>query len=169
MPKAASTRALLQELHTLLETITTADGSVALSTIQPFLVKPLENVRAALKRQTKAKKEPNEAEAFPEYKVFVDLWHRYYPHMLDMPRDGKNIKEIIKKTRAIIEASKDGSIKATPEKCAHFFEIFLQKLPTTWFGGKNLSMVNSHYTSIIFEMKNGKSSKPSARDSINAL
>lgn len=98
-----------------------------------------------------ARKSKNE---LPEYKDFIRLWDQYYKEIgLKMPRDGAKVKSIINQTRLYIH---NGGKESTPENVIHFWEYFLQRLKSNWAHGKSLAVIESHYTSIIFELKHGK-------------
>lgn len=110
---------------------------------------------------------------YPEYKEFIRVWDdRYHELGLDMPKDGHKIKSIIRKTREYIKSA--GGDPSSPETVIYFWEKFIQSLHRTWAHGKNLSVIDSHYTSIIFEIKHGAKkqsyqSAPSVARIINDL
>ena len=99
------------------------------------------------------KKPKKEKETFPEYKDFVRIWDETYHHLLQMPRDGAKIKALIVLTRQYI--SNNGH-EPTKENCILLWEAFVKSLHKTWAHGKNLSTVESHYFSLLYEIKNGK-------------
>lgn len=91
---------------------------------------------------------------YPEYKEFLRIWdERYHELGLDMPKDGNKIKSIIRKTREYIKSA--GGDPSDNSIVIYFWEKFVGSLHKTWAHGKNLSVVDSHYTSIIFEIKHG--------------
>lgn len=119
-------------------------------------------------------------ELFPETKKQKDdtfqrvvaVWCEEYPILgkCFSDVDGRNIKSIIKKTKAHIEGS--GKV-ITPEFVANSFRYVVAyvKREKHFCDGKPLTTWNSQYLSIIHEIVNGKqtSKKPTTRDIIKNL
>jgi hypothetical protein len=91
---------------------------------------------------------------YPEYANFVDQWVKAYPTVgIQMPRDGSKIKQLIEKTR---DQLKIRGMPFTEEAVCAFWGLFLTRLKDTWYNGKDLPIIESKYTAIIFELENGK-------------
>lgn len=99
------------------------------------------------------KKPKKVKDQFPEYTDFTRIWHEnYYEIGFVMPRDGAKIKSIILQTRQYIS---NGGHQPTAENCILLWEAFIKSLPKTWAHGKNLSVIESQYLSLIWHIKNG--------------
>lgn len=91
---------------------------------------------------------------FPEYSKFIEVWcNKYKTIGVKMPRDGAKIKSLITTTREQLKAR---SVVPTFENTIEFWEIFINNLHKTWGHGKDLATIDSKYTSLIFELENGK-------------
>lgn len=88
----------------------------------------------------------------PLYQPFIDAWDNHYRGLLTMPRDGAKIKSLIKQTREYIQAQGGDP---NDDNTLGFWTVFVAKLKATWYDGKNLAVIDSHYKSIITEIKNG--------------
>lgn len=122
---------------------------------------------------TESEKKSNKGKGaieFPEYKEFIAAWVAVYKTVgIKMPRDGAKVKSLILTTR---EQIKMRGVVPTPENTVEFWQIFVNNLHKTWGHGKDLATIDSKYTSLIFELENGKSTtakKPNAYDFINNL
>lgn len=107
---------------------------------------------------------------FPEYKDFIAIWDaKYHAIGLKMPRDGAKVKAIITETRAQLEKR---DVVPTFDNTVEFWKIFIENLHRTWGHGKDLSVIESKYPSLIFELENGNkarfTSKANARDQLRA-
>lgn len=91
---------------------------------------------------------------FPEYSKFIDVWVKQYKTVgIKMPRDGAKVKSIIKTTREQIALR---GVTPSTENTIEFWEIFVANLHKTWGHGKDLPTIDSKYTSLIFELENGR-------------
>lgn len=99
----------------------------------------------------------------PEYKDFCRIWDEHYHHIgFKMPRDGSKIKSLILETRRQLGLI---NVQATAENVIEFWNIFVSNLHRTWGHGKDLSTIESKYSSLIFDMEKGKQVKSTAQDS----
>lgn len=99
----------------------------------------------------------------PEYKDFIRIWDEKYHHIgLKMPRDGAKIKALILETRRQLGLV---NLEASPENTIEFWQIFINNLHKTWGHGKDLAVIESKYSSLIFEMEKGKQAKITPQNS----
>ncbi len=120
-----------------------------------------------LKESKKNKKgEPDEF-----YPAFVQEWTQAYPELGFDGISGKKIKSLITKTNAYLTNS---GKEVTLHNSVNMFLYILAyvKRVSHFCHGKPMTTFESQYLSIIFEIKNGKSTgqkKQSARDYINSF
>lgn len=121
------------------------------------------------KKETRARAKK---EVPPEYPDFVRIWTEAYPDLGFSALDGKKIKSLIGQTKAYLLA---GGKEDTKEAVVAMFAYVVNYLKKDggWYNGKDLSIIDSKYRTIIFEIKNGKSKstpkKQSPRDYINSF
>lgn len=91
----------------------------------------------------------------PCYVKFIDIWNRYFPNLLDFPRDAKHFKSLISKTHEML--LKVGKETSEDMKCNSFeFVVKWCKQSNHFASGKPVGFFDSQYKSIIYEMKTGK-------------
>lgn len=118
----------------------------------------------------KKKKETAPADEF--YPLFVKAWCDRYPELGFNAISGVKIKSIVNHTKTYL---KNGDKPQTPEQGLAMFEYVLEyvKRVNHFCHGKPITTFDSQYLSIIFELKNGKSTgapkKQSAREWANSL
>lgn len=113
------------------------------------------------------KKSKKNKEVAPDefYPAFVQEWTQAYPELGFDGISGKKIKSLISKTKRYLENS--GKV-VTPDGCLSMFQYVLAyiKRANHFCHGKPITTFDSQYLSIIFEIKNGKttSQPPSTRE-----
>lgn len=131
-----------------------------------------ESGQLSLVTETKKAAKKEKLPYYPEYPKFIDLWVKHYPTIgIKMPRDGAKIKSLIEETRRQVQLA--GHV-ITEESVCQFWDHFLSKLKSNWYNGKDLPTIESKYSTIIFEMINGKqqptaSKSQQARNFIDSL
>lgn len=111
--------------------------------------------------------EPNKIEEKSnEYPTFIKIWMDEYKRIgVRMPRDGAKIKSLIELTKSVLV---ERGITPSETNTVEFWGIFVKNLHKTWAHGKSLPVIDSNYTSLIFELENGKTTtapkKQSARE-----
>ncbi len=119
----------------------------------------------------KANKEKEKNIPTQEYGKFIEIWMEVYKTVgLRMPRDGVKIKSLIAETKRALAAR---NVEPSETNTVEFWDIFVRNLHKTWGHGKDLATIDSKYTSLIFEMENGKSTgktkQQSTREWLNSL
>lgn len=91
----------------------------------------------------------------PCYTKFIDIWNKYFPGLLDFPRDGKHFKSIIVKTEELL---KNRQKEVTEETKCNTFEYIVNwcKENRHWVAGQPAGVFDSKYKSVIYEMQFGK-------------
>lgn len=119
-------------------------------------------------KESKKNKEGARDEFYP---LFVQEWTEAYPDLGFDGISGKKIKSLITKTKRYLQNS---GKEVTPDACLFMFQYIIAyvKRVNHFCHGKPITTFDSQYLSIIFELKNGKSTgqkKQSARDYINSF
>jgi hypothetical protein len=115
-------------------------------------------------KKPKVLKQSNDPYA-PFFPMFVKIWHEKYPKLFTSARDGAKMKQIIKHCADYIVAEKKD---LTPERLLSMWKWMVNGLEPTWFHGKDLSVIESKFSGIVYELRNGKkintyNQQPSAR------
>lgn len=102
------------------------------------------------------------------YKDFVKIWTEAYPELGFNALSGRKIKSLISTAKAIL---RENNKEDTVEAAAYQFQYVLAYMKRTghWLHGKSITVVDSKYREIYFEIKNGKprtAKKESASDYI---
>lgn len=106
-----------------------------------------------VKRFEKTKRERKNAD--PSYQMFIDIWNKYFPNLLDFPRDGKHFKSLIKKCEKLLEVK--GKEINTATVC-NVFEYIVQYVKTqnVYPAGEPVSVFDSRFQSIVYKMQFGQ-------------
>jgi hypothetical protein len=149
-PMKAKQSSILNEVRTLLETLMRTEDNAKVGSLKEFIRGTHERVVAEMKPKVKLAK----ADQYPEYNEFIDIWDSTYHGLLDMPMDGKKIKSLIAKTKQYIYSA-GGEVSS--EHAINFWKVFVSNLTKhPFYNGKGLSIIDSKYFELIYEMKNGK-------------
>lgn len=110
----------------------------------------------------KQKKESVRPDEF--YPLFVKAWCDRYPELGFNAVSGVKIKSLVNHTKNYLS---NGDKPQTPERALAMFEYVLEyiKRVNHFCHGKPITTLDSQYLSIIFELKNGKSTQPSKKQS----
>lgn len=139
---------------------------------KPTIDKPETNKTNTRARAKEPKIAGAKTEVLEEYHDFVRIWTEAYPDLGFSGLDGKKIKSLIGQTKAYLLA---GGREPTKEATIAMFAYVVAYLKREggWYNGKDLSIIDSKYRTIIFEIKNGKQTstprKRSVREIINSL
>jgi hypothetical protein len=87
------------------------------------------------------------------YKPFIEVWHKKYPGLLTMPKDGAKVKSIIKQVFELLAAEK---WEISPTAAINLWTILVENLHRTWGHNKDLSTIDSKLKSLFFELKEGR-------------
>jgi hypothetical protein len=135
-----------------------------------------ETVNQNLKeKKTLARERNHKPPALPvdlAYPEFVRIWTEAYPELGFDALSGRKIKSLISQTKAIL---RENNKPDDPEAAKNLFAYILAYMKRSghWLHGKSITVVDSKYREIYFEIKNGKkqptAKKQSARDYINSF
>ncbi len=133
---------------------------------QPLLFDSIPETEVLKESKKNKKGEPDEF-----YPAFVQEWVLAYPELGFDGISGKKIKSLITKTNAYLTNSgKEVTVHNSVN--AFLYVLAYIKRVSHFCHGKPITTFESQYLSIIFEIKNGKSTGPkkqSARDYINSF
>lgn len=89
---------------------------------------------------------PRQPEKLSAHKGFISEWEKRFPEIpLRFPRDARVTKSLVQQTSDMLLKM---GVEDTDAKRIEFFSIVLRNLPT-WFVGKTLPVLDSHYPSVI--------------------
>ena len=165
---------IVETIITETTTETTSEESKDSSFQETLFEGDKENPIQNLKEKTTRARGPKPKSIHPPdtaYPEFVRIWTEAYPELGFDGLSGRKIKSLISQTKAILREN-DKTDDSEAAKNLFSYILAYMKRSGHWLHGKSITVVDSKYREIYFEIKNGKTpaaKKQSARDYINSL
>lgn len=119
---------------------------------ETFTAHQLIEFAKAWQNRSKSKKKK---EVDPCYTKFIAIWNKYFPGLLEFPRDGRHFKSMIVKTEDLLKSKQK---EVNEESKCNTFEFILNwcKQNNHWVSGEPAGVFDSKFKSVVYKMQFGK-------------